>query len=557
MSYPISMFRSAFPPFLACGVVAAALMLAPVGQMVDPWLYYDLPFVTIAALVLIGLASVWFGNSDVGWRFADLGQAILIAAFFGLALSLLSQQLLHTRWVVWGLFQLNDASDFLNSSIKYLIEGSFITPRGRVVSNLLYAGLLDVTKFDLRESMWIITSITMMSTLALAGVLTRCMGVGVGLVGTFVLLQFAYEHIGGTTTELPGLAFGLSATALLIFGARNGRPAAVICGYAILCLAMITRIGAALVLPGVLIWSIFFLPPLFGRRWMVAVVGLAITVLVLIGNSTLTKQISPQSGGSFVNAIDSWYAVIVEGQLLLNQRSEDSVIPVTRWVQIYNDHPELTTLPMAERPQKKQEILFAALKNSPAAAIAGSVQEIVRYVGDFLMFRFVEIKPAKILLTFLALVGVSSALISARRVKDPVGGLLVISSVALLFSQPFLYGGESRVPAPTVGLLAALAGLGWIACSKAVRRRFAKASDPRTLLGRGGEGVFAWVALIPMLALVAVIAMGFVAGGTWRASMPASLGAGACGAWCRVCADDRQGKRRLVHHDRWRRRAFL
>ena len=33
-----------------------------------------------------------------------------------------------------------------------------------------------------------------------------------------------------------------------------------------------------------------------------------------------------------------------------------------------------------------------------------------------------------------------------------------------------------------------------------------------------------------MLALVAVIAMGFVAGGTWRASMPASLGAGACGA---------------------------
>ena len=73
---------------------------------------------------------------------------------------------------------------------------------------------------------------------------------------------------------------------------------------------------------------------------MVAVVGLAITVLVLIGNSTLTKQISPQSGGSFVNAIDSWYAVIVEGQLLLNQRREDSVIPVTRWVQIYNDHPE-------------------------------------------------------------------------------------------------------------------------------------------------------------------------------------------------------------------------
>ena len=155
---------------------------------------------------------------------------------------------------------------------------------------------------------------------------------------------------------------------------------------------------------------------------------------------------SPQSGGSFVNAIDSWYAVIVEGQLLLNQRREDSVIPVTRWVQIYNDHPELTTLPMAERPQKKEEILLAALKNSPAAAIAGSVQKIVRYVGDFLMFRFVEIKPAKIFLTFLALVGVSSAWISARRVKDPVGELLDISSLALLFSQPFYMAANREFP---------------------------------------------------------------------------------------------------------------
>ena len=63
-----------------------------------------------------------------------------------------------------------------------------------------------------------------------------------------------------------------------------------------------------------------------------------------------------------------------------------------------------------------------------------------------------------------------------------------------------------------------------------MRRRFAKISDPKTLRGHGGEGVFAWIALIPTLALVAVVAMGLVAGGTWRASLPASLGAGACGA---------------------------
>ena len=87
------------------------------------------------------------------------------------------------------------------------------------------------------------------------------MGVSVGLVGTLVLLEFAYEHIGGTTTELPGLAFGLSATALLVYGAHNARWSAILAGYTILCIAMVTRIGAALVLPGILIWSAYFLPP--------------------------------------------------------------------------------------------------------------------------------------------------------------------------------------------------------------------------------------------------------------------------------------------------------
>ena len=124
-------------------------------------------------LATVGIVVFRIGSADFPLAHRRTGSGILIAAFFALALSLLTQQLLHTRWVVWGIFQINDASDFLHSAITYLHEGSIFTPPGRVISNLLYAGLLDVTTLDLQASLWIVASITAISTLALAGVLGR------------------------------------------------------------------------------------------------------------------------------------------------------------------------------------------------------------------------------------------------------------------------------------------------------------------------------------------------------------------------------------------------
>ena len=502
--------------------------LIPIGQIASPWLYYQLPLVTLMILATVGFSVSQIGSSDSRGRTAELAQAILIAAYFSLALGLLTQQLLHTRWVVWGIFQINDASDFLHSAITYLHEGSFITPRGRVINNLLYAGLLDVTAFNLRTSLWIVSAITAISAISLTGALTRCMGVSVGLVSTLVLLEFAYEHIGGTTTELPGLAFGLSATALLVYGARSGLWSAVLVGYTILCVAMVTRIGAALVLPGILIWSTYFLPPLFGRKWMAGVACLIITVFVIIGNSALTKQVSPQSGGTFVNAVDSWYAIIVEGQLLLNQRTEASVIPVTRWVQIYRDYPDILELPMSQRPQRKREIFFTSLLAAPEAAVIGSMREIVEYIGQFKMYRFVEAKPLRFLLTALTLIGAGYSLTIARRRRDPICGLLSITGIAILLSQPFLYGGESRVPAPTVGLLAALAGLGWAVCSNALCKRFRKNDDQIAPRGHRKGDIYAWSATGPTLALAAAVVMGLFAGGTWHSTSPTSTKTSTC-----------------------------
>ena len=514
--------------FLICIIITAVLMLVPFEHVTGPWLYYDLPLVTIGLLIIIGSIPLMIRTNAIACHMIDLGQLILVTSFFGLALTLLIHQQLHSRWVVWGLFQINDAADFLNSAVTYLFEGSFFTPRGRVISNLLYAGLIDLTNFNLRLSMWVITFIAILSTVILLAVLSRCMSTVVALIATFVLLQFAYEHIGGTTTELPGLSFGLSATALLVFGAHSGSRSAVLVGYTILCVAMITRIGAALVLPGILIWSFYYLPPLLNRRWLMGAVGLIITGVVIIGNTALTKQISPQSGGSFVNAVDSWYAVIVEGQLLLGQRTKDSVITVTRWVQIYRDYPDILALPKTERPKRKKEIFSNTLKTAPEAAVVGSLKEIIHYFSDFLMYRFVEIKPVRIFLTLLTIIGGFNLLIIMRRKQNPVGGLLGISFIALVLSQPFLYGGESRVPAPTVGFLAAITGHGWVICSATLRQRIRKFKYPRTLLSEEATSMYAWFAVLPTLLLCIIVLVGINAGGSWRTKDLLSIDRGIC-----------------------------
>ena len=146
-------------PLVASGVAFAAFGLAPFDQFRVSALYYQLWLVTVTVLIATGLIALRANNPDARQRAAELGQGLLIGGFFALALGLVTQQLLLTRWVAWGLFQIHDANDFFTSAAVYLLEGSFSTPRGRVISNLLYAGLLDATMFHLRASLWTVAAI--------------------------------------------------------------------------------------------------------------------------------------------------------------------------------------------------------------------------------------------------------------------------------------------------------------------------------------------------------------------------------------------------------------
>ncbi len=422
------------------------------------YLHPAMAFVFMAILGFAGMRMEKRGYSGLG---LSLAFAVLCAGMFGLADGLLDSQNAMSRWLSWGLFQYGDAPDYIFTANQYLVSGMFETSRGRVISNLTYAGLLNLTHFDVHASTRILSFIAALASVLVVLVALRLWGSLGAAVVAYVLIDFANEHIGGTTTEMPGFLLGTLAFAMLLQAAAARSATVFLVGFGVLCMAMLTRVGAVFVIPALMVWLGYAFWSNLTKRWLMPVVAVGIFISLSMANGVLTRSVAPTSGGSFANAADIWYATLVEGQLLLGERSEEDVIPVTRWVQIYLDHPELRQLSGRERTTRKMLFFVDAAIQSPVALVVGGLQEVVVYFTEFRMYSFITNKAVRVIFTLLTCLGLFISLRNFKRgVASPVETFLAIGGVAIIASMPFLYGGESRVPAPTVGFLAALAAVG-------------------------------------------------------------------------------------------------
>jgi hypothetical protein len=497
--------------------IFAAIYWGGIAGRLPAMTYYYLPF--CAAVVMAGIGICGLRESSKAQITAGLLAAALLLLFL-LSFGLIEAHLLPTRWLDFGLFQLGDAADFLGSTVELLYGGTFDDVRGRVFSNLLFAGLLHLGGFNLSLVAWVLTFLAALAAIAAALATFGLYGAVPAAFMAYILFDFAHEHIGGTSTEIPGFIVGALSIPFLFRAIQVRSHGAFLIGFALLCAAMLVRIGAALVLPALLLWAAVHLRGGLLARLSAAAIGVALALGLFVSNAALSRHVTPQSGGSFVNAINSWYAVIVEGQLILGQRDESSVIRETLWVQIYKDHPEIERAPMAERTALKLKVLVDALKEHPGATAVGAARQIVRYVGPMRIYQFIEVKPLRALLALLALLGMGRAFFEMWRGRSPYYDFFGLTALALIFSQPFLFGGETRAPAPTVALLAAFPAIGCQTIVDLVRRGVGQPSlFPATGLGsaRIWPTAYALVTLV-VGAMLAGFAIGFAALGTHRAN---------------------------------------
>ena len=103
--------------------------------------------------------------------------------------------------------------------------------------------------------------------------------------------------------------------------------------------------------------------------------------------------------------------------------------------------------------------------------MVGAGRQIVRYVGPMRIYQFIEVKPVRAVLALLALLGMGRAFFEMWRGRSPYYDFFGLTALALIFSQPFLFGGETRAPAPTVALLAVFPAIGCRTIVDLVRRR--------------------------------------------------------------------------------------
>ena len=440
-----------FSAFILVSVVFFCMSLWG-SSLFWPYAYYSHPLINTLLIVIVIAISFIFKNLGLIY----LALAIYVGATYGIADSLLIDHNATSRWVSWGIFQINDAGDFLGRATQFLVTGTFETHRGRVLNILTYAALLDLTNFNTVAATQVLTYLGAITTAFATLIVSKKWGVISGAVFAYIIVEFANGHIGGFSSEMPGLIFGLSAFCILLSLSEKWSGPIFLFGLFILCISLLIRVGAVFILPATIFWAWHVLREKTAQKWLITLTSLSIIAGLLVWDSKLTNAVAPTSGGSFANAYDSWYAIHVEGQLLLNQREEASVMPQARWAQIYRDNPGLRELRDKEEVAVKRNILIETFFQSPLTFFVGGVQRIGLYFSKF-MFAFVEIGLVKGLLGLLTCFGIWRCWKGVlSRGADATDSLLAFGILAIISSIPFLYGAESRAIGSTIGFIAGL-----------------------------------------------------------------------------------------------------
>ena len=422
------------------------------SSLFGPYSYYSHPLINTLLIVIFTI----FALMAKSWKLASSALVVYVGASYGIADSLLFDHNATSRWVSWGIFQIHDAGDFLGRTAQFLVTGTFETHRGRIINILTYAALLDWNDFNTVAATHALTYLAAVSTTLTTLIVSKKWGVVSGAVFAYIIVEFANGHIGGVSSEMPGLIFGLLAFCFMLSVSQRWSGAIFLFGFLTLCFSLLIRVGAVFILPAIIFWAWHALRERKVQKWLITLTSLSMVAGLILFDSKLTNEVAPTSGGSFANAYDSWYAVHVEGQLLLKQRDEASVMPQARWVQIYRDNPGLRELHGKEEVALKQGILIDTFFQSPITFFVGGIQRIGLYFSKF-MFAFVEIGLLKGLLALMACFGLWGCWKKVlNRSGESTDYLLAFGVMAIIFSIPFLYGAESRAIGSTIGFVAGL-----------------------------------------------------------------------------------------------------
>ncbi|WP_295392837.1 hypothetical protein [uncultured Thiodictyon sp.] len=315
---------------------------------VHPTLWWLFLIATVAAVYLIVRQSdprhfrIVFLRLDDGWGWS----AAFVIACVAAALLLLLRDWATARTVslsAAGLLPFSDALGYWSCAAEIAGTGDLTQLADWCGKRLPYttflAAAMGLTNWHPHLIYAVQALVIALAVAALALQAARLTGLIGGALVALLLLAYANEHALGTTmTEVAGLTAGAAGLALLLQGSERARPFVLAAGLALLSIAQVSRSGAMLILPSVLLWTVLVAPRLGLRRW--SATGMAILALSsgFVLQQGLAQSLHVKSGASFGNFSLTLYGLSVGGK---------------GWAQAYQDFPELfnTVADSSRNPQ--------------------------------------------------------------------------------------------------------------------------------------------------------------------------------------------------------------
>jgi len=353
---------------------------------------------------------------------------------------------------IGGLLPNSDAGNYYEGARNLLIEGDLsVWSSRRPMMTTYLASILAISNFSLINTVLLISGISAFSIALVTASIRRTEPVAVAL-WAFVLMFFFYNgYVGTTLSENLGLTLGGLAFVCLWAAADKRKIHLFLLGVFFMALAQITRSGAVLVLPLLILWGMFWLASNFRTRMIVMFGGGAAIVLGFLINRLLLLAGGGDPALAFSNFSDTLYGLSVASQLSTGA-----------WKQIVIDHPDVASLAEPARSQGIYRLAFDNIISQPGTFVTALFRNLQTYTISNGGMNMVAGTKAWVLVQIPSLLGV---LWCIRGFKNPRYALLLfVLSGILLSAMIVTEDGGLRVFAATVPFSAAIAALGlqWV-----------------------------------------------------------------------------------------------
>lgn len=418
------------------------------------------PTVAIAACGLAAVISIFPPMRPSAGLPEQLGLYMLALILFGIPLSGMWSGGPYGYNIIAGVFPYSDAAGYEQGS-RSLMENGHLDSWNtrRPLTAILLGSLLTVSNNSLQFTQAVLIFITAVAAFCAARALRASHGLAAGLLMLATLFAFYSPQLGSLLSESLGLALGSTAFALLWYGIHNERRWAVAFGLFSLSLGLNARAGAFFVLPAIILWLSWRDMKVDKQTGLKTLVWTsAAAILGFVPSMLASVEFGSEQGIPFGNFAPSMYGLVVGGK---------------GWAQVYTDFPHISSLPESESFREMYRLAFAAAQENPLQVLKGVGRYYSDYLFDTRWHRFFENRVLRGLAIILTFIGIAHCI---RHRREPALAFLLVTTVGVLVSVPFLYDGAPRAYAATISVTAALIGIGFT--SIGARLKVPKASAP-------------------------------------------------------------------------------